>query len=483
MQSILNKILKDKYLLIAIMLLIIGAVLRFYNFEGFITFLGDQGRDAVVMKRILTFEHFPAIGASMSVGGLYLGPFYYYFMAPWLLLFNFNPVGPAFGVALFSILFIVITYLIVTDLFNKKTGLIAAILVTFCAVLIEFSRFSWNPNLLPLFSLLSVYLLIKGFKVRKINYFVLSGICFGISTQLHYLALMLGFPFVILFLIEFIKHFKKWPIVLTQAFSMLGGFFFISIPLIIFDLRHNFLNARSFIALLSDNSKQSSNKITALLDVTQQLLSTVLHINIPLWVAIIPFILLIGIGIIFRKNMNVFYFILTTVFLSVGLSLYGGSRYPHYFLTLIPLYLISISFVLAELFKTNLLKPIVVLMVGIFIYLNAQGYYYFTNQPNNQIKMARHIAEEIYNNSQEEKISVTSLPLNYSALPARYFLELKGKTPVEQNSIERSKELFVTCETDCKPQGDPAWDIAYFAPNKLLKKWHVENVTIYKFIH
>src|SRR3989338_2371818 len=88
----------------------IAAFLRLYRFEGFVTFLSDQGRDAIILKRIITLEHFPAIGAPSSVGQVYLGPFYYYLIAPFLGLFNFDPIGPAFGVALLSIIGIIAAY-------------------------------------------------------------------------------------------------------------------------------------------------------------------------------------------------------------------------------------------------------------------------------------------------------------------------------------------------------------------------------------
>src|SRR3989304_699109 len=96
MRRILN-ILTKNWILISS--LIIGVFLLFYRLENFVTFLGDQGRDAIVVKRILTGEHLPAIGAPTSVGQVYLGPFYYYFITPWLALFNFDPAGLAFGVA------------------------------------------------------------------------------------------------------------------------------------------------------------------------------------------------------------------------------------------------------------------------------------------------------------------------------------------------------------------------------------------------
>jgi len=86
---------------------------RFYKLYEFVTFLSDQGRDAIILKRIITFEHFPAIGAPSSVGQVYLGPFYYYLVAPFLGLFNFDPVGPAIGVAILSIVGIFVAYLAV----------------------------------------------------------------------------------------------------------------------------------------------------------------------------------------------------------------------------------------------------------------------------------------------------------------------------------------------------------------------------------
>ena len=124
MRRILNILTKNRILIIV---LIIGVFLRFYRLNGFVTFLGDQGRDAIILKRILTGEHFPAIGPPTSVGQVYLGPFYYYFIAPWLLLFNFNPIGLAVGVAIFSSLYLLINYLIVKELFDKKIALISTV--------------------------------------------------------------------------------------------------------------------------------------------------------------------------------------------------------------------------------------------------------------------------------------------------------------------------------------------------------------------
>src|SRR3989338_9574113 len=134
MRRILN-IVTNNWLLITIVL--VGIFLRFYKLEGFVTFLGDQGRDAIVVKRILTLEHFPAIGAPTSIGQVYLGPFYYYFIAPWLLLFNFNPIGPAVGVAILSSIFILVNYIVVKKLINEKTAYLSTIFLALSSTLVD----------------------------------------------------------------------------------------------------------------------------------------------------------------------------------------------------------------------------------------------------------------------------------------------------------------------------------------------------------
>lgn len=82
-----------------ILLTLVGAGLRLYRLEASLQFLGDQGRDALVMYRLIKGD-WPFIGPITSVGNFYLGPLYYYLMAPFLWLSGYNPVGPAIATAL-----------------------------------------------------------------------------------------------------------------------------------------------------------------------------------------------------------------------------------------------------------------------------------------------------------------------------------------------------------------------------------------------
>ena len=69
--------------LIAILaILAVAAFVRLYRIDQYMTFLGDEGRDAVAMRDIVLLKHVPLIGPGTSIGNMYLGPWYYYLTAP-----------------------------------------------------------------------------------------------------------------------------------------------------------------------------------------------------------------------------------------------------------------------------------------------------------------------------------------------------------------------------------------------------------------
>src|SRR3972149_11757908 len=85
------------------LILLVGAYFRLYRIDEYMTFLGDEGRDALVVRRLLVNADPILVGPGTSIGNMYLGPIYYYLMAPALFLANFSPVGPSIMVALFGI--------------------------------------------------------------------------------------------------------------------------------------------------------------------------------------------------------------------------------------------------------------------------------------------------------------------------------------------------------------------------------------------
>src|SRR5687768_8553904 len=108
-------------------ILLIAAVFRLWRIDEYLPFLGDEGRDVRVVRRFLTDFDLMFIGPRTSIGDMYLGSAYYYLIAPFLLLFNFSPTGPAVFVALLSVATVFLIWYIAREWFGKMAAFSAAI--------------------------------------------------------------------------------------------------------------------------------------------------------------------------------------------------------------------------------------------------------------------------------------------------------------------------------------------------------------------
>ena len=448
------------------------------------TFLGDQGRDAIIIKRIITGEHFPAIGAPTSVGQVYLGPFYYYFIAPWLLLFKFQPIGLAFGVAVYSSFYLLVNYFIVKELFNKRISLISTLFLSFSSVLIDFSRFSWNPNLLPLFVLLTIYFAIKSLQTNKWHYFFLLGAFLSFSIQLHYLVLFLIPAIGIIFLSSLYKKSVKQLISQFHNFLIsVLSFIIFSSPLIIFDLRHNFLNSKLFLALFKSSGTSFTSKINSFFDSFYYLNFYSFNINLnKFFIYVLLVFLFIILFTLIKKSSNLKTFLLIFFITIVGMSLYNGPKHPHYFGILFPLYFVIISYFLASLNQSSFGKIMIVFFISGYIFLNFQKYYFLRNQPNNQIAHAEKVAQFLDKKIGKEKFNFAVQPDGDPEDAYLYFLELKGKVPLDRKKLEVGNEMFIVCGNDCDLKNTKSWNINMFGKFEISSEWSVEGVRIYKLI-
>lgn len=471
---------------ISITLAFVGFFLRIYRLSDFVTFLGDQGRDAIIIKRILTFEHFPAIGPTTSIGHIYLGPFYYYFIAPWLLLSNFDPLGLAIGVAFFASFFILCSYFILKELFGFRVAVVATVLLTFSTTLIDFSRFSWNPNLLPFFSLFCAYFMIKALKTYKTYYFILFGALLSFSIQLHYLALFLIIPVFILFLTHFYKHKSHFLKTIGGICTAVASFIVFTSPLIIFDLRHDFLNSRGFIDLARGSANSAQSNLFSLILVSFSRLNKYVfnfEFHQYLLIALLATIILFFIFELKKKSTSHMFFIFFA-FTFIGVSLFGGPQYQHYYGAVYIFYFVCIAIILCHIPKGFIGNALIGIFLFIYIYLNSQGYLFLTKQGSKQIEKAKNVALSISKNVTQDKFALTALPERYSESTYRYFLEIGGKKPIEKDTLEKADELFVVCEVSCPLIiGNPQWDIAYFAPRKITLTTKIDGVTIYRLSH
>jgi 4-amino-4-deoxy-L-arabinose transferase-like glycosyltransferase len=466
---------------ILLLIFLIGTLLRLYKLDDFAIFLGDQGRDAIIMKRIVTFEHLPAVGPSSSVGHVYLGPFYYYFMAPWLALFHMNPIGPVVGVALLSSLFILVAFFIVEDLFDWHTALITSALLTFSATLIDLSRFSWNPNILPLFSFIAIYFFVKSLITKTRLYFILAGFFGGISFQLHYVTFSMMFAFLLISLHYVFTNRRDVTSFIKNFLFAFLAFLFVNIPLILFDVRHQFLNGKNFITLFNNPGKAGAASFQSVLDGIGSLNLFSFGFTTPFFLSFIFLAIFIASFFIWKEKN---YRILLTIFLTslVITSFMTANKFPHYFGILFPLYYVIIAFVATKIFKMPRIRNgsvITVMLIALYIGFQTTNYSFLHREPNKQLEHSEKTAAKIFPLINEEKYRLTAIPDTYGYSAYGYYLEVWGKTPADNLTLEPADQMIVVCENNCNPIGNPQWDVAFFKATKVTQSLTSDNIFIY----
>lgn len=514
----MKKIFENKSGLFLFLILAFASFLRLYRIESYMTFLGDEGRDVLIVKHILEGD-LVGLGPTASVGGFFLGPIYYYFMAPFLWLFNFSPVGPAVMVALFGIATVYLVYLAGKEFFGQKAGLAAAALYAVSPVVIAYSRSSWNPNLMPFFSLLSILVVYKAVAKNSWRLFVLLGILLGITMQLHYLA-----TFLIVIVVAYIAtvNFKKIILLLKQYILVFLGFLIGFSPFLAFEIRHSFPNITTVIKFMFGNTGETgftADKFFAIAgDVFFRLFGRLVtrfpppeqvglreQFGIALWYYATALLGILGVGaLIFlliraiRKNRSdVQKFSLLLLWFFVSIMLFGFYKkpiYDYYFGFMFPLPFLLVGNVLSKFYEAK--KPAMVgktLVIGIFLALflyNFEGMP-FKHEPNRQLAQVKQISEFVLSKTDSKPFNFALLTLGNSDHGYRYFFELSGNLPItienEINDPARktvTDQLLIVCEdSNCKPLGASLWEVAGFRRGEIVGEWQVSVVKVYKLVH
>ncbi len=494
--------LKKHGLLIIILLL--AAFLRLYKISGYMEFLGDQGRDVVIVRRFLTRGDLMFIGPQTSIGNMYLGPWYYYLMAPALLLAGFNPVGPAVLIALAGVATTWLVWFCFKNWFSPGGGLVAAFLYAISPVVIKYSNFSWNPNIMPLFSLLSLWAIWQVFKKREYRWLLVLGFCLGMALNSHYLGLLLLAPTGFYWFWSLIKIKKKKKNNSRQSlkkfliFSLWGALIFAVLmsPLLLFDLKHgaaNFSALKTFFTVRQTTVNLKVYKaIPNLWPLFSQIITRLLAGKNEFWGSKIAVALIFGVAwLIYRycqdKKKRTILLLVGIWFLSglIGLGLYKQHIYDHYFAFLFPVPFMLVALIIGDLWKSKTLGKLTasVFFLGlIFLSLKETPFRY---QPNNQLVTTKKIAGFINEQSRGEPFNLALIAKQNYDPPYRYFLEMQKASLFDLHD-HLADQLFVICEpnqVDCNPIGHPLWEIAAFGWGKIDQEWEINGIRIFRLIH
>lgn len=505
--SILGYIKKNWLL---ILILLIGSFLRLYRIGEYMTFLGDEGRDAIIVRNLLVKADPILIGPGTSVGGMYLGPLYYYFMAPFLLFANFSPVGPAVGVALLGVATIYLVYLSGKDWFGEKAGLFASGLFAISPTVIIYSHSSWNPNIMPFFALLSVYSIWRVWKLKEYNWLVVTAVSFAFVLQSHYLGVLLGPVLFVYYCLSVYglratsyKNKNTQHIthnLITRSLIALLMFLFLMSPLLLFDVRHDWMNSRAFYKFVTVRQETVSIRpwtaIPKSYPIFEQINASMLTAKNEPAGQIVTILIIISILIFIVKNkekiIHSTYYMLLLWLISgiIGFGIYKQHIYDHYFG-----FMFAIPFLLLGVFVDNRIK-LKNKIINLFIILGTL-YLIVINlkesplmqTPNNQMKRSENVANKIIELSGGDKFNIAVVAERNYEGGYQYFLEKNNAKIVEidaQIPDTITKQLYVICEmekTKCNPTNSPKAQVASFGWSKIDSEFEVDGVIIYKLTH
>ncbi|HWQ59958.1 MAG TPA: glycosyltransferase family 39 protein [Candidatus Fimivivens sp.] len=201
MHAILRRIGIKKAVIISLAIItVLGLSIRTYRFHDWLRFNADQSRDAGIVSDVLDGKiALPLYGPKAGGTEFRLGPAFYHFeiFSAWL--FGNRPDVMAYPDLFFSILTIPLLYIYLRRRFGMRISLSLTFLYAVSFYTVKYSRFAWNPNSLPFWSLsflLGFQKLSEGAPSGGKRWWfwpAVTGVALGVVVQLHTLALV-AFP-------------------------------------------------------------------------------------------------------------------------------------------------------------------------------------------------------------------------------------------------------------------------------------------------
>lgn len=211
-------------------ILILGFLLRVVGLSshpaGFTPDEASFGYDAYSILLTGKDQWGNALPLAFKSFGDYKLPVYTYLAVPSVFLFGLSEFAVRLPNALLGSLAIFSTYLFVKELFSKKVGLVAALLLAISPWHVPLSRGAFEANLTVLFLPLGIFLFLRGLKDHRL--LVLSAMVFGVNMFTYHTARLVT-PLVVVSLVAFnFQDIKKNVSKLTLAGIVMVLFFVLS---------------------------------------------------------------------------------------------------------------------------------------------------------------------------------------------------------------------------------------------------------------
>lgn len=458
---------KSVVLFILFLIITLGGLLRLYRIEKLGTFLTDQVIELSSARQILEGK-FTFIGIKTSNSEVRNGAVMYYLLAPFLSIFNFNPVAGGILQTLLSLGTVALVFTL---------SPISSILVATSPLLVIYSRQTLLAFYPLFFEVLALFLIYKiTFKPSQFLSFVL-GIILGFSLQIHY-----GVISVLIFALIFPLLFLKRDFWKNFYFIFSIGFILGFLPMIIFELRHQFFNLQMLIKYLE--TPVSTTVSTKILLFWQETIAALLFGNNK-DLAMIFFVLFPVLTIIFRKKLNTLEKLCLTQILIVIIFtvIFRRDLRPpmiliaHYGLAaFVPIFILITNYL-----RRFLPRPLLIILLLTFLYINFSSFGFNNNHGYTMsdgwtlsgIKKTAQIIE--MDNNGENYNVIMFVDAQNQGYPLRYFLDFSSNPPLPVENYSGAKYLYVLIKPDLYLAQVHIWELDSFGGYQIKKTWEIQN--------
>lgn len=237
-----------KEFIFIILLIGVSLFLRTYNLSSVMQFIPDQGWFYLSARDMIITGEIPLVGPPTSHPWIHHGAHWTYALGILLLLFNFDPVAPAYFMGFLGAITTLCFYYVVRSIYSKKIAIFSSILFATSPLLVINSRLPYHTSPIPLFVILLFYCVYEWTKGRVWLFpaiMFLLGVLYNheITTFVYVICVAIVFGFGILLKKKFaLKLFNKKLIAVS-----ITSFLIPMLPFIIYDMQNGWRQTFGFL--------------------------------------------------------------------------------------------------------------------------------------------------------------------------------------------------------------------------------------------
>lgn len=231
----------NRYLLLIALLLFVVVFLRLYRLAETIPFFDDQGLDMVSIFHIEQTGKLPLVGPFLSIPNIYTPPTYYYITHFFYDTFS-SVINITYGYAMMNIISIIVLASAAYAMMGHKGAVIMMVLAGFSRIMIDHSRYFWQPYPVQLFLALWLLFSWRAITTRRIFFLLMASVWYQLALSV-YPSPIIMFPLVISLIFSWYRNMgvKSWiRISLLSGFTVILPFSLVFSPQILFEATNGF---------------------------------------------------------------------------------------------------------------------------------------------------------------------------------------------------------------------------------------------------